>query len=212
MRLTTKKARFDVESATARRRQGKERKGKGNMPLNTCSTTPSSPNSRTCPASTCRDHAELACVPQSRSACRIEEDATATHTCLCQRVSSRVPDGAGMTVKGQDEGAGKTTNQDTRWAVRPPALASYLSHCAYLPTRTACRLEPPRGEVMVVRWWPLACYWNFKKPSILSTMTGGQRRTVRSHCRSLYLEQPTVIRSHANSHTSSASACWPRSQ
>jgi hypothetical protein len=50
------------------------------------------------------------------------------------------------------------------------------------------------------------------KASKSFTILGGQRRTVLSQSVSLYLEHPTLIRSHAYSHWRSASSSRPSDQ
>ena len=51
-----------------------------------------------------------------------------------------------------------------------------------------------------------------KNESNSSTIFGGQRLTLVNHSLDLYFEHPTLMRSHANSHSLSASSPLPSDQ
>ena len=51
-----------------------------------------------------------------------------------------------------------------------------------------------------------------KKESSRSTIAGGHRLTFLNHSLFLYFEHPTLMRSHANSHSLSASSPRPSDQ
>mmetsp|Transcript_7296 Transcript_7296/g.29595 ORF Transcript_7296/g.29595 Transcript_7296/m.29595 type:complete len:83 (-) Transcript_7296:812-1060(-) len=51
-----------------------------------------------------------------------------------------------------------------------------------------------------------------KNDSNSSTILGGQRLTLVNHSLDLYFEHPTLMRSHANSHSLSASSPLPSDQ